>query len=529
MTCWPVVERELRSSARQKYTFYLRLIGAASLLVVATLFAFDYGFGQLLGGKLFGALHLTMFVAIWVFVPFLTADSISRERREGTLGLLFLTPLSAGNIVLAKGLAHALRAVTLWLAALPILAVPFLMGGVGIREGVLSVCVNLGSIFLALAAGLMGSCLSRIWTRILVWVTCLAGFSCLGFVLLHFVLVLQRVGFFRRVWAGPFWELLAGSFLFATNAGGDWSSAGRLSPAQRLGWLEGAGLTTLGAAFCLWLAIWFAGRRVSRFWREEPASDRLRWWTARFCRPVFFQGLFRRWMRRKLRLNPIGWLEQRSWSGRLVSWIWLGLVMALSPPALLLQQPLGTSGQATNLMALAMALCLAVSAAASFRRERETGVLELLLVSPLGEGRIISGRLRGLWTQFLPGAALLLFVWLYVYALGVEFDLANDHSEFEIICFTASTFVTVPVIGLYWSLRVRSFPVAFVATVMGAILAPAVIAKLAGCLLWLYAGTSSEYEWDFFPSYGAFLCQVLLAAIAWTLLWLRLKRRRFAT
>jgi len=40
---------------------------------------------------------------------------------------------------------------------------------------------------------------------------------------------------------------------------------------------------------------------------------------------------------------------------------------------------------------------MAASAAGSFRRERESGMLELLLVSPVGEQRIISGRLRGLW------------------------------------------------------------------------------------------------------------------------------------
>ncbi len=40
-------------------------------------------------------------------------------------------------------------------------------------------------------------------------------------------------------------------------------------------------------------------------------------------------------------------------------------------------------------------------------------MLELLLVSPLGENQIIAGRLGGLWTQFVPTAGLLLGIWAY--------------------------------------------------------------------------------------------------------------------
>src|SRR5947208_12686555 len=119
----PVIERELRACARQPFTYYLRAVGMTALLLECLLFGINNGFGPTLGNKLFGSLHLTLFGAIWILVPLLTADSISRERREGTLGLLFLTRLSATDIVTAKSLAHGLRALTLWLAALPILTI----------------------------------------------------------------------------------------------------------------------------------------------------------------------------------------------------------------------------------------------------------------------------------------------------------------------------------------------------------------------------------------------------------------------
>src|SRR5437763_1392894 len=106
--CWVAMWFGLR--ARKPFSFVARAVGLV--------FGLRYNFGPSLGGLLFGSLHFTLFWAIWVLVPLLTADCISRERREGTLGLLFLTRLRATDIVFAKTLAQALRALTLWLAVL---------------------------------------------------------------------------------------------------------------------------------------------------------------------------------------------------------------------------------------------------------------------------------------------------------------------------------------------------------------------------------------------------------------------------
>ena len=122
---------------------------------------------------------------IWLGVPLTVADCLSRERREGTVGLLFLTPLKARDIVLAKGLAHGLRALTLWLATLPVMALPFLLGGVGWREAVCrrrSISVRSA---VRSAAGLLASCLSKRWTRAQV----LACFLALAFAMVFFFLL----------------------------------------------------------------------------------------------------------------------------------------------------------------------------------------------------------------------------------------------------------------------------------------------------------------------------------------------------
>src|SRR5205823_7508846 len=101
----------------------------------------------------------------------------------------------------------------------------------------------------------------------------------------------------------------------------------------------------------------------------------------------------------------------------------------------------------------------------SFRRERETGLLELLLVSPLGERAIIFGRLGGLWSQFLPSFCLLM-------GIGIYFSRIFPSPGGEGFLFFASTFVTLPMIGLYFSLRCRNFISGFLCTIALGVVIP---------------------------------------------------------
>ena len=142
MILLPVIERELRAAARHAFTYLLRVAGALLLLVAFVMFELHGHSGPGSGGQLFGWFHAALFCAIWLLVPLLAADCLSRERREGTLPLLFLTLLKPRDIVCAKGLAHGLRALTLWLAVLPVTTICFLIGGVGWHEVLLSVAVN---------------------------------------------------------------------------------------------------------------------------------------------------------------------------------------------------------------------------------------------------------------------------------------------------------------------------------------------------------------------------------------------------
>jgi ABC-type transport system involved in cytochrome c biogenesis permease component len=162
-----------------------------------------------------------------------------------------------------------------------------------------------------------------------------------------------------------------------------------------------------------------------------------------------------------------------------------------------------------------------MSAAGSFRRERETGVLELLLVSPLGENQIISGRLRGLWGQFLPAVSLLLAVWIFFWTFQ------PNHSDAGAFLFSAVSFLAVPVFGLYFSLCCRNFITAFLATVTIGLLLPLMLSEVFAAIHWANDNSYSDFPWDMRPSWGGAVCQGLLAVFCWGRLLLRLKKRAF--
>ncbi len=254
----------------------------------------------------------------------------------------------------------------------------------------------------------------------------------------------------------------------------------RLGPFTRTQMLESTGATAALSALALLAAVAFAARAVRQRWQELPPP----FWQARLqavlCTPVFWVAFLHRWMRRKLERNPIGWLGQRSWSGRLVTWGWLAVVISVYSLALTDTVSSRYFAGLQHSIAWLLLVSLAATAAGSFRRERENGVLELLLVSPLLEGQILGGRLRGLWGQFLPAMGLLLGVWFYL-----EF-LVEGRGGSVGVGFFAVSFLTLPVVGLYYSLRQENFLSAFLFTVVMGLLAPVLVQQAIALLVELF-------------------------------------------
>lgn len=546
MTVLPVIERELRAQARLAFTYNLRVFGAAAMLAACFIYSLTHPMIHAAGRELFWSMNCVLFFSIWVLVPLLCADCISRERREGTVGLLFLTPLNARDVVLAKGMVHGLRAFSLLLTALPVITIAILLGGVTWSDAVLSFTMNFSALCWALAAGLLASSFGKSWvrTQVLAFILVPAfGFVFMLTVGLNILLFLSQIPAF-----GPpqfdLDTLCTSGFEFSTDLAGCWGEMMSYIPAglQTRCLLAQSRMVIVSIPFLL-LTVEIASRNLKRFWREEPPSARRVWLEKKLFTPVLMVSVLRGWMRRKLEKNPIGWLEQRTWSGRLVMWGWFAVMISVYSVLMNQANPTNNIENAQQFLVWLLLGVIAVTAAASFRRERETGVMELLLVSPLNVGQIIGGRLRGLWGQFLPAFGVLMAIWAFL--AGV---FPHDSGEPGLIGFLCGSFLTLPVIGLYFSLRCRGFISAFLFTVLIGVAIPYGLQLIfragiefvfsvdlddARDLMWAEYGSLVErlYYWLvrlIVSSIFVSLVQGVIAILIWRRLYRDMERRNFA-
>src|SRR5689334_8341494 len=132
----PIVERELRVASRRPGTYRMRFLAGVAVMSLwfVLLVGTDMAVPAQRGRHLFNALGvLTLGFSMFAGV-FLTSDCLSEEKREGTLGLLFLTDLKGYDVVLGKLAATSLDAFFWLLAVFPILGLPLLIGGVSGAE-----------------------------------------------------------------------------------------------------------------------------------------------------------------------------------------------------------------------------------------------------------------------------------------------------------------------------------------------------------------------------------------------------------
>jgi ABC-type transport system involved in multi-copper enzyme maturation permease subunit len=447
---------------------------------------------------------------VWVVAPLLVADCISREKREGTLGLLFLTPLTAGSIVAGKSLTQGLRALTIFWSVLPVLSFPFLLGGITWRDAALAFLLNLGALISAISAGILASSLCTEWIRALILAVLISAFLSVVFVIGHYVGFLwmldhQQFGgskidtYFslRQLQGDTFARGVGQLFVFSTDPGsetfillkgpipGRFSGALRLTwetvwttspPPVRRGWFMLAGGLVASSLFFLFLVMNVAAWRLRRSWKDEPPSVRTQRIARVMTQPIIARRYLRLLSRRALDRNPIGWLHQHSLSARMMQWGWcLGLI--LFECALVTDQRMASLWTGQYWLAYGLLFSMAFSAAGSFRTERQSGAMELLLVTPLQEIKIVIGRLGGIWSQFLPAILILAAAWLQLSQnarlfAGIASSRLDAWSQIVFPVIFVTSFFTLPLIGLYFSLVQMNFLMAWLLTIVTGLMLP---------------------------------------------------------
>lgn len=138
------------------------MIAALLPIGVTALFLPSFGaqsFSQQ-GKALFEALSTLSLLYCLIVGARTTSDCISLEKREGTIGLLFLTDLKGYHVVLGKLASSSLAALYGLLAVVPILAQTLFLGGVTLSQVGLVALVLLNILFFSLTAGLFVSTVS---------------------------------------------------------------------------------------------------------------------------------------------------------------------------------------------------------------------------------------------------------------------------------------------------------------------------------------------------------------------------------
>jgi ABC-type Na+ efflux pump permease subunit len=412
VTSLPVVDRELAAAARHRNTYRTRVaVSLAGLVVLGGLALVAEQIQSAEQGRLlFGILSVLAFLYCLFAGVAVTADGLSEEKREGTLGLLFLTDLKGYDVVLGKLAASSLKSFYGLLACVPVLALSMLLGGVTAGEMVRAVAVLLNTLFFSLALGVFVSTLSRNERK--------AMFAAAALILL--------------LAAGP-WCLFAGGRGMSTPLTGVekfllWPSPIfavwlALSPTAAPGlagppefWRSLASTHALG-----WLLLICSSLVLPRVWSDRPRSGRrLRWWE-KWQRWSFGGQAIRRTIRaRLLDQNPILWLAGRDRFKLKQVWIFLGVLGFLWIPAWLVSFDTAITAAVFLLFCAQGVLKLWVVSEVCSRwvEDRRSGALELLLSSPLNVSEIARGQWLALRAQFGKAAALLLaldlLLWIVV-------------------------------------------------------------------------------------------------------------------
>ena len=405
MSFLPVVERELRVAARKKFTFWLRS-GTALLAVLISGPVFLMATIAAMGASSSAGLYMFKMLAHYTYILcllgglFLASDCLSEERREGTLGFLFLTDLRGYDVVLGKFAGISLNAFYALLALFPILALPLLTGGVTGGEFWRMILALVNALFFSIAASVWISSRTESSFR--------AMSGTFAFLLLMGVVVPIFEGVRAAAYIGPALAYFS-----------------KLGPYEAMRFSSDAatvyGVKNYWRSLCLchlagWIFLGWASWTLPRSLESKSIGRRKGFW-----QKLWSGDLLAGTRKRKIELmerNPILWLLADSARMRSLAWG----ISAVGCAALVLLMVSGTANPMAAVFTtfsffILLKILFAIQACRFFSESRRTGSMELFCCTPLTADQIIRGQwlaLRRIF--FLPVVILfsVLIVWMLV-------------------------------------------------------------------------------------------------------------------
>lgn len=513
MTFFPVVERELRVASRQSRTYWNRALWAGAALFVAGwvwIEAGSYTQSAVISQRIYWILSTIAFLYTWFAGVGATSDSISEEKREGTLGLLFLTDLRGMDIVFGKLASSSLRTVFGLVAIFPILAIPLLLGGLTIGEFARMGLFLLTHLFFCLGVGMFCSTLLKDERSSLGFATLLAlGYAVLPSLLgvAKFSTSVNQLPKAYFVFSPIFGFITTSDAMYGRNSG-DFATC----------------VASMGAigAICFGLSAWI----LPHVWRQSAAGARLsrtqsRWKTWRlgdFAQRSSFRA-------KLLDINPIYWLGCRD---------------RLRPHTLLLVLAFMAAGWGIGLfkvgpswigqesftmfgiMAHVFIKCwFAIEAPRMMLSARQSGALELVLTTPITAAEFIQGALRSFYRDFGRGFLLLAaleFTAIMLLVANSKRAVDEEWVGWAILMLAAQALdlVAIAFLGLWHGLKSKTLRRASTRIVMEVVFAPWLIVFLILTVASVGAGLRLGGFWVFLILQLAvfFIVDILLIIVA---------------
>ncbi len=446
MTFLPIVARELRIAARRPGTYWVRSGAALALLVIGTWFmlmnwreptnVIALGLFSILTGS---AVLYCLLSGVWF-----TADCLSQEKREGTLGLLFLTDLKGYDVVFGKLVASSLNGFYAVMAVVPILALPLLLGGVTGGEFARMALVVVNTLFFSLALGICVSAVSRSPRKAMAMTFLL---------LLLFTAVLPACGVWQAAMArapqvGRAWLIPSTGFSYYLAFDLPYKTLGQHF------WCSVAVIHGLA-----WLFLALASLLAPRAWQDRPAGAQTLRWRERWHWWSYGNVLERAGFRRRLLdRGAYFWLAARARLRPAYVWAVLGLVtcgwvwgLARSGRDWLDEMTYVLTGLLLNLL---IKVWFALEAGRPLAEDRRQGALELLLSTPLTVKDILHGQLLALRRQFEGPMVVVLLVFLLFMLLGASDAVSQqepaDRSLWILVWAAGMVMLLADLAGLYW-------------------------------------------------------------------------------
>src|SRR6267154_556397 len=402
MTFLPIVARELRVASRRRGTYWSRSVMAMAAIILGFIVFIEVQSSapHEAGQALFYVISYMAFVSCLATGVRSTADCLSEEKREGTLGLLFLTDLKGYDVVVGKLVATSLNAFYGLTAIFPVLAIPLLMGGVAHGEFWRMALVLANTFFFSLAIGMFMSSISKAPRKAMAGTLILLLFFSLGLLILQEWIpgIKHSPGLYRvfNLLEPGYSITLVSDVQYARMARDFWWSAGVI---------HGLG----------WVFLLLASFIVPRSWQDNPPGTKAMRWRDNWHRVSFGDAASRLAFRRRLLdINAFFWLAARARLKPVHVWVALGALTGLWIWGAVDNRSQWFDSGVCIVTAIVLTTTLKVWIASEAGRrlgeDRKIGSLELLLSTPLGVREILHGQMLALRRQFLAPLLTVLVV-----------------------------------------------------------------------------------------------------------------------